>query len=380
MVATILQNRCVTLSPNGSKLTLAGQAALNLATGGTPQAWDSIFPSSGPSGALVATVPTECFDPVAVNLAKQFLTGSGGSSSQTQDVVKSRDRGDQFQIRFDQLLNKDQKLSVYYYYNNDNTLDPFAIFQLAGGSLGNFGGTIISHVQQINASHTWTLGSTAVNEFRFTLFREAEPQFYTPTRTNAVTASFGSDPEASPFCFTRTSDTSLVANYGTVLGATPSCPGFGCGIHPGLGSKFEGVPFITFNGTQGLFGNNFEGQLPQTGNTFQFNDNYSKIIGKHSFKVGGDARYQKFDQKVYLNVNGEYIFSPGGINDTVASRLSANYLLGLPTSYSQGSANTEFVPSPSGYLFAQDTWKLRSRVTLHYGLHRDPNTPPTAPV
>src|SRR6202790_5027775 len=112
MVATILQNRCGNLNPTGSKLTPAGQAALNLAAGGTPQPWDSIFPSSGPSGALVATVPTQCFDPVAVNLAKQFLTGSGGSSSQTQDVVKSRDRGDQFQIRFDQILNKDQKLSV----------------------------------------------------------------------------------------------------------------------------------------------------------------------------------------------------------------------------------------------------------------------------
>ena len=377
MVATILQNRCGNLSVGGSKLTPAGQAALNLAAGGTPQPWDSIFPSSGPSGALVATIPTQCFDPVAVNLAKQFLTGSGGSASQVQDVVKSRDRGDQFQIRFDQILNKDQKLSVYYYYDNDNTLDPFAIFQLAGGSLGNFGATIISHVQQINASHTWTLGSTAVNEFRFTLFREAEPKFYTPTRTNAVTASCGTDPAAAPFCFTGTSDTSLIANDGTVLGTTPACPGFGCGIHPGLGSKFEGVPFITFNGTQGLFGNNFEGQLPQTGNTFQFNDNYSKIIGKHSFKFGGDVRYQKFDQKVYFNVNGEYIFGPGGTNDTGASDLYANYLLGLPTSYSQGSANTEFVRSTSVYVFAQDSWKLKPNVTLNYGLRWEMNTPLT---
>ena len=378
MVATILQNRCGNLSAGGSKLTPAGQTALNTAAAGTATAWDSIFPTTfAPDGSGTANVAPQCFDPVAVNLAKQFLTGSGGSSSQVQDVVNSRDRGDQFQFRFDQILNKNQKLSVYYYYNNDNTLDPFAIFQLAGGSLGNFGGRIVSHVQQINASHTWTLGSTAVNEFRFTLFREAEPQFYTPTRTNAVTASCGTDPTAAPFCFTGTSDTSLVADNGTVLGSTPACSGFGCGIHPGLGSKFEGVPFITFNGTQGLFGNNFEGQLPQTGNTFQFNDNYSKIIGKHSFKFGGDTRYQKFDQKVYFNVNGEYIFGPGGNNDTGASDLYANYLLGLPTSYTQGSANTEFVRSTSVYLFAQDSWKLKPNVTLNYGLRWEMNTPLT---
>jgi hypothetical protein len=377
-VATILQNRCGNLNPTGSKLTPAGQTALNAAAAGTATPWDSIFPTTfAADGSGTAMVPNQCFDPVAVNLAKQFLTGSGGSSSQVQDVVNSRDRGDQFQIRFDQILNKNQKLSVYYYYNNDNTLDPFAIFQLAGGSLGNFGGRIISHVQQINASHSWTLGSTAVNEFRFTLFREAQPQFYTPLRTNAVTASCGTDPAASPFCFTGTSDTSLVADSGTVLGSTPACSGFGCGIHPGLGPKFEGVPFITFNGTQGLFGNNFEGQLPQTGNTFQFNDNYSKIIGKHSFKFGGDVRYQKFDQKVYFNVNGEYIFGPGGTNNTGASDLYANYLLGLPTSYSQGSANTEFVRSTSVYLFAQDSWKLKPNVTLNYGLRWEVNTPLT---
>jgi hypothetical protein len=378
LVANILQNRCGSASPGGSKLTAGGQTALNGAIGGASTPWDSIFPSAtGPGGAPVATVPTQCFDPVAVNLAKQFLTGSGGTSAQTQDVVKSRDRGDQFQLRLDQILNPSQKLSVYYYYDNDNTLDPFAIFQLAGGSLGNFGARIITHAQQLNASHTWTLGSSAVNELRFTYFREAQPQFYTPQRTNAVTGSCGSDPAAQPFCFTGTSDTSLVADNGTVLGSTPNCPGFGCGIHPGLGSQFEGVPFITFNGTQGLFGNNFEGQLPQTGNTFQFTDNYSKIIGTHSFKFGGDVRYQKFDQKLYFNVNGEYIFGPGGNNDTGASDLYANYLLGLPVSYSQGSANTEFVRSTSLYLFAQDSWKIKPTVTLNYGLRWEMNTPLT---
>jgi hypothetical protein len=362
-VANIFENRpgC------RSNLPAPQQASLDAAAAGTPTPYDSIF-----TGGIV---PTGCFDPVAVSLV-HFLPGAGGSSSQVQDVVKSTERGDQFQIRFDQILTPKQKLSVYYYYDNDNSLDPFANFQLAGGSLGNFGGRIISHVQQINASHTWTLGSTSVNEFRFTLFREAEPQFYTPAVTNAVTASCGTGP-AQPFCFTGTTDTPLVSDSGTLLGTTPPCPGFGCGIHPGLGAKFEGVPFITINGTQGLFGNNFEGQLPQTGNTFQFDDNFSKIIGNHSLKFGGDVRYQKFDQKVFFNVNGEYIFGPGGANDTQISDPYANYLLGLPVSYSQGSANTEFVRSTSVYLFAQDSWKIRSNVTLNYGLRWEVNTPLT---
>jgi hypothetical protein len=332
------------------------------------------------------SIPVQCFDPVALSLIdpkqQNFLPGSGGSTFETQDVVKSTDRGDQAQVRFDQILNKNQKFSLYYYYNNDNTLDPFAIFQLAGGSLGNFPGRIITHAQQVNASHSWTIGSTAVNELRFTLFREAQPKFYTPTVNNAVTASCGSG-AAKDFCFTGKSDTALVDANNNPLGTsalpnTPVCPGqFGCGIHPGLGSKFEGVPFVTIGGTVGLFGNNFEGQLPQTGNTFQFNDNFSKIVGNHSFKFGGDVRYQKFDQTLFFNVNGEYILGTGGPNDTGATDPFANYLLGLPVSYSQGSANTELIRSTSLYLFAQDSWKIKSNVTLNYGVRWEMNTPLT---
>jgi Carboxypeptidase regulatory-like domain len=375
-VANILQQRCgAQIGAAAAGAGTAGAAELaalaaNANAAAVPYA--DIFPNQ--------QIPTQCYDPVAVSLLR-FLPGAGGTTSEVQDVVKSRDRGDQFQIRFDQILNKDQKLSVYYYYNNDNTLDPFAIFQLAGGSLGNFPGRIISHVQQINASHSWTIGSTAVNEFRFTLFREAEPQFYTPTNTNAVTASCGTG-AAAAFCFTGTSDTNLFTTDPTTGNAvpltnTPPCPGFGCGIHPGLGSKFEGVPFITLNGTVGLFGNNFEGQLPQTGNTFQFSDNYSKIIGNHSLKVGGDIRYQKFDQTVYFNINGEYILGSGGENDTGSSDFYTNYLLGLPVSYSQGSGNRELVRSTSVYLFAQDSWKVKPNVTLNYGLRWEVNTPLT---
>jgi hypothetical protein len=367
-VANVFENR----AGCRAGLSAFGQSSLDAAAAGTPQLYDSIFTNG--------IVPTQCFDPVAASMVK-YLPGAGGSNSETQDVVKSTDRGDQFQIRLDHNLNLTQKLSFYYYYDNDNTLDPFAIFQLAGGSLGNFPGRIITHAQQVNASHTWTIGATAVNEFRFTYFREAQPQFYTPTVTNAVTASCGSAVPAAQ-CFGGNSDTPLVDSTGAPLGTptdpnTPVCPGFGCGIHPGLGSKLEGVPYVTLNGTLGLFGNNFEGQLPQTGNTFQFSDNFSKIVGKHSFKFGGDIRYQKFDQKLYFNVNGEYIFGPGGVNDTGATDPYANYLLGLPVSYSQGSANEELIRSTSIYMFAQDSWKLKPNVTLNYGVRWEMNTPLT---
>jgi hypothetical protein len=387
-VANILENRCGSLSAGGSKLTPAGQTALDSAAAGTPQFWDSVFPAvqttTGGQTVPVSTVPTQCFDPVALSLL-QYIPGSrNNTSGQTQDVSKQTEFGNQAQFRLDHNFSNNQKTSVYYYYDNSATLDPFSHFQAAGALLGNFPGQIVIHAQQLNVSHSSTIGSTAVNELRFTWFREAEPKFYTPTRTNLVTASCGSG-AASAFCFTGTSDTTLQLADGTTT-ATPACQGFGCGIHPNLGAKLEGVPEVNFNTSTVLFGNNFEGQLPQTGDTFQFTDNYSKIIGNHSFKFGGDIRYQKFDQTVYFNVSGDITFTTGGANDlnattsnpgnpAGASDLYPDYLLGLPNSYSQGSGNAERVRSTALYLFAQDSWKLKPNVTLNYGVRWELNTP-----
>jgi hypothetical protein len=363
-VAQILQNRCA------NQLTPAAQTALNTVItsniSGTPnpQPYSTIFPNM--------QIPTQCFDPVAVNLL-QYIPGNG-SSSQVLQVPNKRDSGDQAQVKIDHLWTNNEKTTVYYYYDNDNTLDPYAKFQAAGATLGNFPGQFFTKTQQVNVTHTSTIGSTSVNEFRFTYFREAQPKFNTPTKTNAIQAScVGGSQVVQSSCFTGTSDTALVSDAGVPLGTNPDY-----GIHSGLGPKIEGLPYINVLGGFAT-GNNFEGQLPQTGQTFQFSDNFSKIIGTHSLKFGGDFRVQHFDQLLYFNVNGSYTFqsnssSPTG-NDVGFADSYANYLLGLPNLYTQGSAQHELVRSNSVYLFAQDSWKIKSNITLNYGLRWEMNTP-----
>ena len=305
----------------------------------------------------------QCFDPLSWALSYVQPTSDG----LFRQAPNSRDRGDQFSIKVDHDLSKNQKLSAYYYFDDDNTLDPFAKFQAAGGNLGNFPGDFATRTQQINVSHTWTLGSTAVNEARFSYFREGQGKFNTPTVTSLVQNSCGSAPAA--ICFTGTTDTPLIDGSGAPI--TPD-PNFG--IHPNLGAGKEGLPFISVDGGL-ILGNNFEGQLPQVGNTFQWSDNFSKIIGNHSLKFGGDIRNQKFDQTLYYNVNGSYTFGGSGANDVAADDNYPNYLLGLPNTYTQGSAQQEKVRSKSVYLFAQDSWKIRSNLTLNYGVRWEVNTP-----
>ncbi len=360
-VANILQSRCGSGSAT-PVLNTGQQGLLQSVIGGTSQSWNSIFPS--------ATIPNQCFDPVAVALL-QYVPGAGGSNSTVLAVPKKTDFGNQFQGRFDQTLTPNQKLSVYYYFDDDDTLDPFAKFQAAGSTLGNFPGEFATRTQQVTASHTWTIGSTAVNEFRFAYLREGQMKFNTPTVNGPVTASCGTG-TVSQFCFTGTSDTGLINDAGTTLGTSPDF-----GIHPNLPASKEGVPFIQVSGGFSI-GNNWEGQLPQVGNTFQWSDNYSKIVGTHSIKFGGDVRYQRFDQTLYYNVNGWLTFGAfNGANDLGISNPYGDYLLGLPYTYSQGSAQKELVRSTSLYLFAQDSWKIKPNLTLNYGVRWEMNTPLT---
>jgi hypothetical protein len=104
------------------------------------------------------------------------------------------------------------------------------------------------------------------------------------------------------------------------------------------------------------FGNNFEGFLPQVGNSFQWTDELSWVKGNHTFKFGVDVRRARFDQFYYFDVNGEYTFDNSGPNGIIPADGDqyAEFLLGLADGYTQGSGQREDVRSTAVYPFAQD--------------------------
>ena len=326
-----------------------GCASAVAAEGGAPiaagTAYSSIFPNN--------QIPTECFDQTALDLLNQFVPHSNAGSGLFQGVPLGHEHSDQFTIKVDHQLSKNQHLTGYYYLENHYLAKPFARFQSGGANIPGFGDLTDERIQQVNISHTWTIGASAVNEARFTMFREGQGTFLHPQHTALVQDSCKTVATAN--CF-----------------ADPNTPDLG--IHPGLGASREGVPFINISGGFNM-GNNFEGELPQTGNTYQWSDNFSKTIGKHDLKFGGDFRYQQFDQTLYFDVSGQYFYFGGGPNDPGFTDLFPNYLLGLPDEYGQGSAQAELVRSKSVYLFGQDSWKLKPNVTLNYGLRWELNTP-----
>ncbi len=349
------------------------------AAGGAPIVPGTLFASIFPNNVI----PTQCFDPTAAalyqNYVAKFSTGPNCTSASCTIPLadNANDTGNQFTIRFDYKINPAQQFSAYYYFNNDSELTPFSTFQLEqpGGLVPGFGAINKTRVQQWNLSHTWTLGSTAVNEFRFNYFREGQGNLNHPQNIlPSVQASCGAALVDS--CFTQTN--AQFPQPGTnPIGITSNIPGR------------QGVPYVEVLGGFTI-GNNLEGELPQTGNTFQWTDNLTKSVGKHTVKFGVDVRRQQFNQFVYFDINGQYTFLSDSnlcaptnptncdspiTNDVGFTDAYPDYFIGTPSSYTQGAAQGLTVRNTSLYLFAQDSYKLKSNLTLNYGLRWELNTP-----
>jgi hypothetical protein len=326
-----------------------GCATAVAAEGGAPIAantpWNVIFPGN--------RIPVPCFDQTALDLMNQFVPPANIGASTFQTAPVQSDRAIQTTMRIDHTLNAQHQLSFYYYFDDDATRQPFSNFEATGANLPGFGADFSARNQQVNLGETWSVNATTVNEARLSYLREGMANYNHPSRTGLVQSSCATVPAAE--CF-----------------SDPANPR--AGITPGLTADNEGVPFIQLSGAFSI-GNNQAGELPQVGNTFQAVDNLSKIVRNHHLKFGVDARRQRFDQTLYYNVDGTFGFTSGGPNDVGAGNQFPNYLLGLPTSYSQGSSQSENLRSTALYAFAEDSWSVSKSLTLNYGLRWELNTP-----
>src|SRR5271154_317668 len=138
-------------------------AAITTAGGTLPTAgalYSSIFPGN--------KIPTQCFDPTALGVYQHYVAPfqslANPANNQLITGPDTRDRGDQFTVRFDHKLTSTQQFTAYYYFDDDGRTDPFSNFQAAGATLPGFAALFKTRTQQWNLSHTGTIGSTAVNE------------------------------------------------------------------------------------------------------------------------------------------------------------------------------------------------------------------------
>jgi hypothetical protein len=322
-------------------------------------AWNSIFPTG--------VIPTACQDPVAANMLQLYVPTANSGTNQYQAIPVGTDNEDQFTARFDHKINDHQNLTAYYYFDDQRILLPYNTFEEAGANVPGFGNYNNERFQQWNFTHTWTINNAVVNEAHFSYMREGELGFLKSQSTGAVTSSCTG--AAAQYCFTGLSDSSAIQ---TIFGTSPKL-----GITPGLPSNLTGVPYIDISGGAEI-GNNWEGFLPQVGNSFQWSDGLTWVKGNHTFKFGVDVRRSRFDQYYYFDLNGDYTVENVGPNSILPgdSDNYAEFLLGMADVYVQGSGQREDVRSTAAYPFAQDSWKIKPNLTLNYGLRWEYSPPP----
>jgi hypothetical protein len=135
----------------------------------------------------------------------------------------------------------------------------------------------------------------------------------------------------------------------------------------------------------GFFGRGIFLPSHTTGRRYEFADNLMLVRGHHTLKFGFEelVRGNNTTSQTFFPGRFEFLELPGALvslclQAPAACGVSApessistlqSWSLGLPAFYEQGFGNPKYVQTrPFTALYAQDTWQVRSNVTLNYGL------------
>ena len=122
-----------------------------------------------------------------------------------------------------------------------------------------------------------------------------------------------------------------------------------------------GAPAISMSSFSGVRDVN---PASRTDRTLSFGDTMVKTKGRQTLRFGGDYRDIRLDSRADANARGSFVFS--GLFSGVDF---ADFLLGLPQQATvQYGPGLERFRSRSWDLFAQDDWRVSSKMTLNLGL------------
>jgi hypothetical protein len=130
-----------------------------------------------------------------------------------------------------------------------------------------------------------------------------------------------------------------------------------------LAPQIEGIENIAFNNF--TMGETITG-VTQANNTFHWSDAVSRVLGPHTIRFGGDFEYAQVNLNPDATFNGTFTFA-----GTATGSDFADFLLGAPSSYTQSSGGLFNLRNKQGGLYAQDSWRARSNLTVNVGLRWD---------
>jgi hypothetical protein len=312
------------------------QGPSGLCPQGTP--WNSCFAG--------AQIPVTDFNALAVNLLNKYvphynysIDTPGGTIYYDNFNAPNTSDDDQGIIRIDdQLTSKDTLWASTIFDSNPamNTLPlPSTESTGTGATLPGFAADNSSHTKIFNASWTHVFNSTTLNELRAGYFRFNYAELEPAASTLTAPSSFG-------------------------FNIIPQDAAAGT------------LPFMNVNGYFAL-GFSTNGPQPRKDENYTYLDNFSKVLGNHDLKFGGNVERFIISNPYHANNSGNFFFNSSAVYST--GDPAADFLLGIPATYGQGSGFFVDVRAQQYYAYAQDHWKATNTLSLAYGVGYDVETP-----
>lgn len=284
---------------------------------------DCVFPN--------AVIPERAWSAPAMNLLQYIPQPNIGTDLFATSAYAETVRDDKAGARLDANTRIGQ-LSGYYFVDDYRLDNPYPGGQ-GGASIPGFDALTIGQAQMFTVSDTTVFGATTVNEFRAGFLRNV----------NDIGQPHGG------------------------LGVSLQSQGFVTGVGtPGIvvqAPQFEGVENIVFPSfVMGVPITNVE----QWNNTFYLSEAISKVIGAHTFNFGGQFHADQVNELPNATFNGTF-----NIDGTETGSAFADFLLGFPSNFTQTSGQSFYLRNRYGAAFAQDSWRVKSNLTLNLGVRWD---------
>lgn len=293
----------------------------------------ALYPAGTPYSTLFPNnqIPTADLNPLALKLMNQYVPLPNAVNNGYTFNPSTVTTANQYITRIDHTFSSKDSIWGYWFWqsNPDTNTLPFT-----GSSLPGFADTDQRHSQEYTLDWNHIFNGSTINEARIGY-----------SRFNFVAVE-------------------------PVQTINPTSYGF-TGINPQVPSSAS-LPVISLNGYFTI-GFSTNGPQPRIDQTTQFIDNFSKVSGNHTFKAGFTLERFNVYNPFSNSLSGNFSFNGSGTFTT--GDPGADFLLGVPDSYGQGSGSIINARAQEYYSYAQDEWKLRPNFTLTYGMGWDIETP-----
>jgi hypothetical protein len=284
-------------------------------------------------------IPATRFHPIALELLEFYPSATVPGDNIVRNYLRSvaaPNDWDQFTQRID--WNASARSSWFGRFSwGDEFVRQRSTFPLQAGR-------IETRVYQVALSNTRVFGANIVNEFRFgyNQFQNDQVSYFAGERDASGELGIVGLSQLPPLAWGT-------PNVGLQDGLT----GFGDGVN---------TPFSMRN------------------HIFQFLDNFSISRGAHTINFGGEFRRDRFNQIGDAFLRGQFQFQQIATSDPARRATTghsfADFLLG-EVQFAQATSRpvVALMRGSSVYLYVEDTWKIRPRITLNIGLRYEYNQP-----